>query len=207
MKREMTCLALLFLAACQSPEQRAFNQQTPDSASIDSASTTRHDDSITVDRDNLGSVNNSDELMNESDLDDASSAFMKNAATGNFYEVKLAQLALKRAGKPEVKALARQMEKDHSLARKELEDLSVRLNVLLPAALPAAEDKALKELEKLSGAAFDTRYLDILAAEHRKAITLHADAARDSRSKKIADFAAGKLPVLRHHAEMVQRLL
>jgi predicted outer membrane protein len=207
MKTAVYCLAVwLFFAACQSPEQRAFERQTPDTASLDSASATRHDDSITADKRTLGSINTSDELMNESDLDDYSSAFLKAAAAGNYYEVKLAQLALKQGGTPAVNTLARQLEKDHSLARKELEDLSVQLNVLLPATLPTGAEKALQELGKLKGAAFDARYLALLAEEHRKAIALHADAAANSRSKKVVDFASAKLPALRRHAEMVDRI-
>jgi len=154
----------------------------------------------------LDSLNNSTALHNESDEDDDSNFFLKQAAIGGMMEVEVGKIALQNAASAEVKTLAQMIVKDHEAANTELETLATGRSVLLPTELPADKQDHLKSMKNLKGKDFDSHYLQMMREDHQKDISMFREASANSRSKDVKDFAAKTLPVLEKHAREVEKI-
>lgn len=154
----------------------------------------------------LDSLNNSTALLNESDEDDDSNLFLKQAAIGGIMEVEAGKIAIANASSADVKALAQMIVKDHEAANQELKALATGKSVLLPTELPADKQDHLNSMKNLKGKDFDKHYLQMMREDHKKDIDMFRETSANSRSKDIKDFAAKTLPVLEKHSQEVERV-
>ena len=97
------------------------------------------------------------------------------ALTANDIDIARGKMALSKTKNPEVKQFAQQMVDDHGAAKQEELALAKKLGVkpqesdVTKSLKKAAADQK-KELSKLSGAAFDKRYIDIEVGYHEAVI-------------------------------------
>jgi putative membrane protein len=154
----------------------------------------------------LDNLHNNTALHNESDEDDDSNLFLKQAAIGGLMEVQAGNIAIQNAASADVKALAQMIVKDHEAANKELQTFANERNVVLPTELPADKQEHMNSLKKLNGKAFDDHYLKMMREDHKKDIDLFRETSNSSRSKQVRDFAAKILPVLEKHAREVEKV-
>ncbi len=134
--------------------------------------------------------------------------FVLNAASGGMMEVQLGEIAQRSAASSRVKAFGAMMVKDHSKANSELKELAAAKNVTLPTSLNPAHQSHVDNLRKLTGAAFDEHYMDMMTTDHLEDISAFDQAAH---SGKITDgdvkaFAAKTLPVLKLHSDSAQAI-
>jgi len=128
--------------------------------------------------------------------------FVKEAATGGMKEVSVGRLATEKASSAEVKQFAKTMVEDHSKASEELKSLATREGFQLP----SKQANEHSELSKLSGAAFDKKYADMMVKAHEKTVALFEKQAQGGQDPELKSWAAGKLPTLKHHLEMAQEM-
>ena len=114
-------------------------------------------------------------------------------------EVDLGKVA-KKSTNPKVKAFAEQMVTDHSKANAELKTLAAKSGIVLPSAYPAEEKAHMDMMAKMTGAAFDKHYIDMMVTNHDKTIALF-NAAASSQDKGVSDFAKKTIPVITGHFE------
>lgn len=141
-------------------------------------------------------------------LANSADAYVPNAAISDLFEIESSKLALEKSQSAAVKKFAQQMITDHTATSTQLKSIlaSAKLNMAPPAALDARRQGMLDNLKGLSGAAFDTAYLDQQTAAHQEALTLHTSFAEDGDNDALKQFAAATAPKIQHHYEMVQQL-
>jgi predicted outer membrane protein len=135
----------------------------------------------------------------------------------NQKEIEMAQMALDKAESPRVKSYARKLLNDHQAADKKLlgyaEKKSVDLSKLEAkatdtgaAATAASEDDAHRRLQNATGTDFDREFVNVMLAEHDKAIDL-VKSARDSvTDKQLRSQLSTMLPKLEQHRKMARDL-
>lgn len=131
--------------------------------------------------------------------------FAKKVAAGGHAEVELAKLAQQKGSAEEVKSLASRLEADHMKANDELMRIASQKGWTLPAE-PTAEQKATKaKLEKLSGAAFDKEYTNVMVTNHKNNIPVFEREASKGADNDVKQFASGIVPTLKEHLSMAQK--
>lgn len=131
--------------------------------------------------------------------------FMHDAASDGLAEVELGKLAAAKATDAGVKAFAQRMVDDHSKANGELEQIAAKKSVTLPTTVDAKHADMREQLAKLSGAAFDTAYVDDMVRGHEHAVDAFS-AASKSADDDVAAFASKTLPTLKDHMRQVKQL-
>lgn len=134
-------------------------------------------------------------------------SFVDQAGSANLAEVQVGQLALERGKSSAVKEFARQMVDDHTKANKELSDLASAKNLTLPSALPSDQRSTLDSLRQKSGEDFDRAFADQMIKDHKQAVNLFQDAAKQANlDQDVRNYAQRTLPTLEHHRSQAESL-
>lgn len=139
-------------------------------------------------------------------LNTADENFVKMAAQSGMAEVKISELGVQKAQRPEVKELAEMMVKDHTAVNTELKGLAKTKGVELSAVVDADTADKFKDLEKQSGADFDKEFLAALEKNHKDTIAAFEDAEKDSKDNDLTLWVTKTLPSLRGHLDKVKGL-
>jgi putative membrane protein len=134
----------------------------------------------------------------------ADAMFVKKAADGGMAEVAIAKLAQEKAEHADVKAFAATLEKDHTAANSDLQEIASSKKIML--AEHKAHGAVYAKLEKLSGAAFDKAFVMAMVDDHVKDVKAFEKVANGSGDSDIKAFAAKTLPTLKEHLQKVQEL-
>jgi putative membrane protein len=143
-------------------------------------------------------------------LDDNAKKFIKEVSADNMAEIDVARLAQKKASDPQVKSLAERIISDHQQAGMGLQKIAAAGSVPMSKAVPDDAQKQKKDLEKLSGAAFDKKFVDMMVDDHKKEIDKFETAANDVKNHDLEVWITDTLPKLRQHqmqAEDLQTML
>lgn len=156
--------------------------------------------------------------------------FVNEALQSGRTEIASARLAQERASNDEVKAFARELERDHTQLNSRLESLQGagggqgNANAPGQPGTPGAmgEGRAasahgssmtgeLQQLSRKSGAEFDREFLSMQVRHHQESIrkfeaAANRSGAQASGNDSVASVAREALPVLRRHAERAQTL-
>ena len=136
----------------------------------------------------------------------ADEEFARKVAAGGAAEVELAKLAQQKGSSEDVKSLAARLEMDHMKANDELKALGSKKGWDLPST-PTADQTAKKEkFEKLSGAAFDKAYVDLMVSNHRTNISAFEHQASKGSDADLKQFASSTLPTLKTHLDMATKV-
>jgi putative membrane protein len=141
---------------------------------------------------------------NASQASPDSRGFLRVAGQDGRAEVALAELAATKAQSPEVKAYADRLHRDHEKANAELETIARQMNVTVSDPSPAQQDVE-RQLEGLSGQAFDRAYIQQMVSAHEKAIAAFTTASKGADGQ-VKDFASRTLPTLQDHLSRAQAL-
>ncbi len=128
--------------------------------------------------------------------------FVTKAAQGDMFEVKLAQLALKKSKNRDVRAFATRMINDHSKSEKELKVVAGKSRIRLPTKLDKEHTDKLNDFSKKRDS-FDRDYIVFMADDHRDDVATFDDFAKNGDEPKLKEFAGKTLPVLVKHKDMV----
>lgn len=142
----------------------------------------------------------------ETGIDEAGATFLRKAAVGGIMEVEAAKIAAKNAKSTEVKDFAAKMLADHTKANTELKALAQSKNVITPDALPADQQIHLDEMKKMTGAAFDKHYMDMMVTDHDKTVALFKQGT-ENRDQSVKEWANNTLKVIEQHDEMAKKIV
>ena len=131
--------------------------------------------------------------------------FVRAAAQDGLTEVELAKLAMQKSSNDQVKQFAQKMQRDHSQANSELENIAKAKGLSVPTKLDAKHEAMVKQLSAKSGAAFDAAYAAGMAKDHNKAVALFK-AATLNKDPELAAFAKKTLPTLEDHKQLADNL-
>jgi putative membrane protein len=129
----------------------------------------------------------------------ADETFMMSAAQAGMTEVKLGELAAKKATQSDVKQFGATMVTDHTKANKELQAIAAKNGVTLPSKLDAVHKEKVAKISKLSGDQFDKAYVSEMVKDHEKVVGEFEKASKTAQNAGLKSFAATTLPVLKGH--------
>lgn len=130
--------------------------------------------------------------------------FAVKARVTGLYEIKMADLAISRTSNTKVKELAQMMREDHFTTDAELTGLVIQPNFSIPDSMDSDHSKKYYDLMDKKGSDFDKSYVDMVISDHKDAIDFYEKESTDGVEQNTKSWAAGKLPVLRHHLEMAE---
>ncbi|WP_019140184.1 DUF4142 domain-containing protein [Noviherbaspirillum massiliense] len=131
----------------------------------------------------------------------APSAFLTNAFQDGRAETLLGNLALQKSSNAAVRAFAQRMIEEHTAANSQIAQLAQAKDVSLPSATGAEHQSVLDDLSGMSGADFDTAYMNHNVIVHGVDVFQAITQANSGTDPEIKAFAATVLPVLERHLE------
>jgi putative membrane protein len=189
----MKKLNLLFVAAAAAGLLQACSGTKSSSGSDSSATTTDSSKVTTVQTDSSAMVM-------------ADTTFAAKAAVGGMAEVALGKMAAAKGTDSKVKDFGNMMVMDHGKANAELMSIAKAKNITLPAGLDAEHQAKSDSLSKLSGAAFDKGYVEVMIEGHKKTLALMQSEAANGKDAELKAFAAKTAPVVQMHLDHIQKI-
>ena len=133
--------------------------------------------------------------------------FVTKAAQGNLAEVALGKLATEKGQSDDVKKFGQKMVDDHSKAQQDLEGVASKNNWNVPKDVSAEQRAEQQKLEKLSGAAFDRAYVQMMVKDHTMDVAeFKKEAASTSANSDLKDFATRTYPTLEDHLTQIKAI-
>jgi putative membrane protein len=133
--------------------------------------------------------------------------FATQVAASDAFEIQAAQLAATKASAANVKSFAQMMVRDHTATSAELSTTITGMGQTPPAAALTPQQQAdLDALRALSGAAFDTAYVQGQVAAHQGAVTLFQNYIAGAPESALKNWANTTLPKLQGHLTAAQGL-
>lgn len=132
--------------------------------------------------------------------------YVTNAAMGDMYEIRAAEMALERTQNGEVRALAQMIVNDHRAASEALRNvvMTQQIDVEMPTELDERRQGLLDNLRDADN--FDEVFVDQQVAAHQEALTLHRGFADNEDAPELAAHASNVVPKLEAHLEQAQAL-
>ena len=145
-------------------------------------------------------------LRAETDVPKSDKHFMMAAAQGGIVEVKLGELAMRKATRDDVKAFGKLMTTDHAAMNVDLKALASQKGVVLPAALNAKHQEMVDKLAALPNTEFDDAYIKAMIKDHKMdAKEFHAEAAKTTDAE-IKAFVEKSVLVVEEHLRQITAL-
>jgi putative membrane protein len=140
----------------------------------------------------------------------SSTAFIRNAAIGDLYEIESAKLALDRAQSPRVKEIAQQMIDDHTTSTHQLHS-ALRMNETrgesaAPTSMDARRREMLDSLREAADDEFDQAYLEQQVLAHKETVELMTSYRDRGKNAQLRSLAAGTAPVVKRHLRHMETL-
>jgi len=133
--------------------------------------------------------------------------FVVKAYDASRFEVMAGELAKTKATSQQVKDLAMQVVKDHSMINSELKSLASKNNITVPEKISDKLQKKYDNLNEKTSEDFDKDYLKDVVREHKDEIDLFEKQAEKGEMESIKSWASGKIPTLQKHLEKAESVL
>lgn len=132
--------------------------------------------------------------------------FINTAAQTDMMEAHMGQVAQDKGGTQGVKDFGQTLVTDHTNDYQQLSQIATKDGATVPKGLDATRDRMIAPLEKLSGAAFDRKFVQAMIAGHEKAISEYEREAKDGQNPDIKNYASQALPTLHKHLDTARSL-
>ena len=137
------------------------------------------------------------------DPDTTAKHFLIVASIKNLQEVSAGHQAVQKAKRPEVRAFAQMMVKDHGEAEQQLLQLAKTRGINLPLAATGG----IKPDLLLAGAAnFDSAYVHAMSAGHGNTVQMFENYATTGKDPVVRAWAQQMLPTLKMHLEHIKTI-
>jgi putative membrane protein len=135
----------------------------------------------------------------------ADKSFITEAVQGNLAEIQMGQLAQQKGQSDGVKSFGQMLVTDHQANNEKAKEVANQLGVT-PPTQPSAKQKADHDkLAKLSGAAFDRQFAQMMVMDHKQDIAKFQRQAKKTNDP-LGQYATDTLPVLKKHLDTAQSL-
>jgi putative membrane protein len=209
-KKNLTIAGLILMAgftACNGDSGGTSSTTTTDNATATSSDTSNANsgttNTTTMDN-NTNSATTSTAAKLPLSKDD--SMFVMKAAVGGMLEVQSGTTAQQNGVNDRVKNFGTMLVNDHTKANSELMAIASGRGITPPADLPADKKKHLDDMAKMKGKSFDSHFISMMNADHKKDIELFEKQANSGADAELKAFAAKTLPVLKMHLDTAQAL-
>ena len=137
------------------------------------------------------------------DPDTTARHFLIVASIKNLQEVSAGQQAVQKARKPEVRAFAQMMIKDHGQAEDKLLQLAKSRGISLP---PTATGGIKPDLLLAGAADFDSAYVHAMSSGHGNTVQMFENYATTGKDPAVRAWAQQMLPTLKMHLEHIKAI-
>jgi putative membrane protein len=127
------------------------------------------------------------------------SKFVVDALRADIAEMRMGELAARRAHSGRVRDFGERLRADHEKSFEEISALASTLGVTVPTEPTAAAATRHEALSKLSGAEFDAAFVSHMVTAHEQAVAQFDGQAHANPNRYLATLAAKALPMLREH--------
>jgi putative membrane protein len=148
---------------------------------------------------NNGNGNNGNK--GNANLNDADLAYANEVAVGHLMEVRLAEMAQRKAKDADVKRLADRLHEDFSKWIDRWSNLAGK-----EPHMGKLHQEKIVRLQKASDKQFDRTYLDIVIENLNSMIPYFQKEGRDAKSGRVRQLVNEELPVLQHDVQMAERI-
>lgn len=124
----------------------------------------------------------------------------------NLAEVEAGKLAQQKAASDEVKKFGQHMVQDHGKMLDEIKQLAEKKNATIASGPNKEHRAAMKKLQAMSGESFDRAYMDQMVKDHKKALKLVQDTAKNAKDAELKAAAQKAVPEIQEHLKMAQDL-
>ena len=145
------------------------------------------------------SASTKDTVANAMSVSDDVAKFAVKAADAGMREVALGNLAEQKSTNTKIKDFGKMMVKDHTNAGDKLKDIAAQKNISLPSSMSQDDQKDIDDLSKENEKDFDKNYIDMMVKDHKDAVDLFENAAKNSSDSAFKNFAVKTLPTLYKH--------
>ena len=142
------------------------------------------------------------QLVRHSAQEDAQ--LMRQVVQANLAEIAAGKLALSRTKSSAVRAYARRMVNEHAMLQREASELKSVHGTPLPASAERGQQAELRQLEALSGEAFERAYLDQSVKRHDAVLPLLERIAARTADPVLEAYAERSMPHLRRHRDLAR---
>lgn len=138
-------------------------------------------------------------------VDSQGAKFIATANEAGVTEIKAAMIAQNNSKNPRVINFAKMLIVDHTKAGQDLKVIALSKNVTVVDTMTLEHKATLGKLMQQTGSAFDKAYMQMMLADHEKAVQLFHDGAGNI-DKNLQDFAIKTTPVLKMHLDSVEAI-
>ena len=131
--------------------------------------------------------------------------FMKSAAHSDQNEIQQSKMALAKGVTGMVKEHAEKMIADHTKSTNDLKAIATKKGVTLPTDMDAEHKAMAPEIEKLSGKAFEDKYMAQMVTDHQKTANTMAAHEKMTQDADLKGFISKTLPVVQQHLANSQK--
>jgi putative membrane protein len=134
------------------------------------------------------------------------STYIREAMSGNYLEVALGRVAESRAGDQSVKDFAKRMITDHNSMNDQWATVAKNNRLPVPLGLDPAGQQSVKQLQGLSGSAFDQAYMAEMVRQHEQALATFQRIASSAGTTEVRQLASSEMPTIREHVTLAQQV-
>ncbi len=127
------------------------------------------------------------------------SIFISQAASSNFIEITLGQLAADSATDPAIKQYGAQMVSEHSAQQQELQGIASRMGIGVVTTIDQAHQMLLDSHETLKGSSFDSVYIFSQVRDHENTIRFFKHESGNGLHKEVKAYVYQNLEDIRLH--------
>lgn len=132
--------------------------------------------------------------------------FINEAAGANLMEVRLGEVAQRRALSTAVKQFGQRMVTDHSRLQDQLTAMASQNGVGFSPGLSAEHQREINRLQGITALQFDRAYMTLMVQGHQKDVNLFQTQAQSAQSAQVRNWASSSLPVLQQHLDLARQL-
>jgi len=132
--------------------------------------------------------------------------FLEKANQGNFDEIDLGQLALKKSSNDDVKTFAQRMVHDHTMLMDNMKPFANEAGLQPPSHPSAATEAEKLKLNALSGESFDKAYIKAMVQDHSKDLAEFRQEAKTTGYPAFKSAVEQGEQVVREHLEMANQI-
>lgn len=133
--------------------------------------------------------------------------FVDFAGQTDMVEANLGKLAQDVGGTQDVKDYGQMLETDHTKDYGDLWTAAGQVGATVPQSIDAKNNETvIGPMHKLTGAAFDRKFIPAMVSGHEHAIAIYQKEAKDAQSPALRSYAETALPVLEKHLDHAKAL-
>jgi putative membrane protein len=145
-------------------------------------------------------------LVNAAELSSNDKSFLKDAAEGANAEIELANLALKKTARADIKAFAHRIITDHQKANDQLKSIAAEHQTEMSTGMGLKYTAEKARLTMLSGRDFEDAYVNTMVDDHQSDLASFKKEVQNGSDADLKKFASMTIPILRQHLSMARTI-